>query len=120
MTLLLREAEREPVVVGRTASSPPGEAHLSKRRRRMLPWELERLAEPISDLWNRRSGELHQGVGELLLVTFAEVRLDHPALRHIDLPDVCDLYMRMAPETTGPVASPKDDDRRSCLTPGSR
>lgn len=26
---------------------------------------------------------------------------------------MCDLYMRMAPETTGPVASPKDENQRS-------
>jgi hypothetical protein len=38
MTLLLREAEREPAIVRRIASSPPAEAHLGKRERLMLPW----------------------------------------------------------------------------------
>ena len=45
--LLLHEADREPALVRRIASSPSVEAHLSKRARLILPWELGRLAEPI-------------------------------------------------------------------------
>jgi len=57
MTLLLCDAEREPAVVRRIASSLSAEAHLSKRARLMLPWELGRLAEPISEFWNGRGAE---------------------------------------------------------------
>ena len=59
-TLLLREAEREPAIVRQIASSPPAEAHLSKRAGLMLLWELGRLAEPISDLWNGRAAAAHE------------------------------------------------------------
>ena len=55
-TLFLREAEREPAVARRigNASSPSAEAHLSKRARLMLPWELGRLADPIPEWWKGR------------------------------------------------------------------
>jgi hypothetical protein len=35
------------------------------------------------------------------------------ACASIDLREVCDPYISMAPETTGPVASPEDDLRSS-------
>ena len=54
MTLLLCDAEREPAVARRIASSLFAEAHQSRRARLMLPWELGRLAELISEFWNGR------------------------------------------------------------------
>ena len=54
MTVLLREAERELWFARRIASRLPVEAHLSKRGRLLLRWELWRLAEPISQLRNGR------------------------------------------------------------------
>ena len=42
------------------------------------------------------------------------------ALRQHRVPDVCDPYIRMAPETTRPVASPRDEQQRCCGARGDR
>jgi hypothetical protein len=60
-----------------------------------------------------RARELPRAVSELLLVTLAAVRLDDEVSASIEFPDVCDPYMPMARESTGPVASPQDEYRRS-------
>ena len=59
-----------------------------------------------------RTGELPRGVGEILLVAFAEVPPDNSASASIALPDVCDPYILMALEPAGPVASPKDETQQ--------
>ena len=59
------------------------------------------LVQPAPGLWNGRAGELRPGTGELLLVTFAEVRPDETALRQHRPPDVCNPYTTMAPERAG-------------------
>ena len=48
-----------------------------------------------------RPGELHRGGGGLLLVTFAEVALRNAVLRRASSHDVCDLYIRIAPDRQG-------------------
>lgn len=58
-------------------------------------------AEVSADCRSERTGELVQGVGELLLVTIAEVTPDNPALRRRHGPNVCNRYTPMAPETRG-------------------
>ena len=72
-----------------------------------------------------RAGELHRCEGELLLAMFGEVSPDNAALRRRHRLDVCDPNIPMAPETTGRVSSPMDDQRLSGIPdkrcyPGSR
>ena len=71
MTPLLRDREREPAVV-RPIASPRSEAQLDERARLMLPWELGRLAEPISELWNGRAWGVGPAVASVLLAARAE------------------------------------------------
>jgi hypothetical protein len=62
-----------------------------------------------------RAGELSEVSGELLLVTFAEVAPDNAALRRHHRLGVCNLNIRLAPETRGRASSPKDDKRACSL-----
>jgi hypothetical protein len=48
---------------------------------------------------------------EILLLAVAEVPLNKAAVLRRRPPDVCDSYIRVTPETTGPCASPKDETR---------
>jgi hypothetical protein len=65
------------------------------RRRSQRP--SGRQLEP-SDLFPAgRPGELHRGVGELLLVTRAEVRLKHITVGEHQRPDVCNRHTRRRP-----------------------
>jgi hypothetical protein len=69
-------------------------------------------AQPGRDARVGRAGKLPRGVGELLLVTFAEARLISLLSASIESADVCDPDTPMAPESTGPAASPTDDNQR--------
>ena len=59
--------------------------------------------------WNGRAGELRGGVGSLSLATLAEGPRDTADLRSIDLAECVRSVQPDAPESTGPAASPTDD-----------
>ena len=106
-----------------TAPDVTGHARLGTSAATFVPIAQER-AVPAGSASTRRSGstiarlpfgragELRPGIGELLLVASAEVRLVGSPSAGVG-PDVCDPYTTMAPGTSWSAGSVKDDLRSS-------
>ena len=69
-----------------------------KRTSLSLAWASGHPRQRRPRSWSGRAAELHRGGAALLLVTFSEVALRNVVLRRASSHDVCDLYIRMAPE----------------------